>query len=399
MPTLHRRRRLDHSGHDRSLRSPLGLGGLRLAQLCLLLLGAAVRYGPASTAPAPATAAVAAELGRRGARAAAGFAPRPTAASVPRPRRSGSAGRTWARDSRQPELSVEHGVSTAASPTSAPDVRNSLRVTALGGDSRASFILEMGGQKLLVNPNLEGNTEYLAEQVHQQFDYVILTSAKAEFFHAPTIRRMNLAKTNFVASEAAGQKLSRLMAQNIAILMPGPGARTALVGEKDTTPIAVLVAPGAPKTLPWESMESAFIFVNLQTGLALGYEATGLYLGPGASSNLEGIPEEAYQIDHLVTPDLRETAEVLKGLNKKGAVIKSVTRLPTQGEEDTAGAPNPLMSLLGPVLAVDRGVDQVLGGVGDVPEEFLDFLKRSGAPLEKTKLLLPKVGGGTVDLE
>jgi len=270
---------------------------------------------------------------------------------------------------------------------------STLRVTALGGN-KGSFLLEMGGQRLLINPNLDGCAEMPPEKVHEMVDYVILTSAQDEFMHAPTLARMNLAKTNFVACEGAGEVLSTMLVRNMAVLAPGPEGRALLTGEKGSAAIAVLVAPGARSGLPWQTPEIGFIFVNLETGIALAYEAFGQFLGSGAASDREGIPEEAYQVDYVVTPNLREAGGVAEGLTKKGAVLRGIVRLPAVGVQDDS--PNPLLT---PLLALDKGFDSALGGAGEGSEEFRAFLQKQGPPLSETRLIEPTVGGGHARLE
>lgn len=273
------------------------------------------------------------------------------------------------------------------------ELHSRLRVTALGG-AKGSFLLEMGGQKVLINPHLDDSSEIKAEQVHEMVDYVIVTSAKEEFLHAPTIGRMNLAKTNFVVSAAAAETMSTMLVRNLAALAPGPGGRALLEGEKGTAPIAVLVAPGAGG-LPWEAPELGFIFVNLENGVALAYEASGLFLGPGAKSERDGIPEEAYQVDYLVTPSLAESTGVVEGLTERGAELRGVVKLPSDDAAPADEGSNPLLSSL---IAFDRKLDSALGGA-DTADAFREFLGSKGPPLAKTRVLEPSVGGGPVELE
>lgn len=131
--------------------------------------------------------------------------------------------------------------------------------------------------------------------------------------------------------------------------------------------------------------EQAFVFVNLENGAAVAYEAFGQYLGKGAGSNKPGIPEEAYQVDYLITPDLREAAGVAAGLAEKGAKLKAVLRLPGEG---------PLEDVT-PLAALD-----LLGvGIEDKAEDFQTFLKddRSDSSLSETNLVMLQTDE-TVDL-
>ena len=98
-----------------------------------------------------------------------------------------------------------------------------LRVQAVGS-GRGSFILEMGGLRILVNPNLEGSS-LQPENVHEEFDYVFLSSEEPEFFHRPTVNRMKLTKVKFVTSQKAGQELAKMMVRNLAVLQNGPGGQ------------------------------------------------------------------------------------------------------------------------------------------------------------------------------
>jgi len=248
-----------------------------------------------------------------------------------------------------------------------------LKVQAVG-QGRGSFILEMGGVKVLVNPNLEGS-QLKPEAVHEEFDYVFLSSEEPEFFHRDTVSRMKLTKVKFVASAKAGQELTKMMVRNLAVLQNGPGGQCYLQGRDNAAAaIGILSAPGAGG-MPWERQEQAFIFVNLENGAAVAYEAYGQFLGKNAGSNKPGIPEEAYQVDYLITPDLREAAGVTSGLAEKGADILAVLRLPGEG--------TPLDEDANPLTALDRA----FGGVEDDADEFRDHLKGQSR-LEKTKLIL-----------
>ena len=106
------------------------------------------------------------------------------------------------------------------------DLKKQLSVQAVGR-GRGSFVLEMGGVKLLVNPNLDGS-DIQAENVHEEFDYVFLTSEEPEFFHRETIAKMKLAKVKFVAAAKAGQELTKMMVRNLAVLQNGPGGQCCL---------------------------------------------------------------------------------------------------------------------------------------------------------------------------
>ena len=107
------------------------------------------------------------------------------------------------------------------------ELKKQLNVKAVGS-GRGSFIIEMGGVKILVNPNLEGSS-LKPETVHEDFDYVFLTSEEPEFFHRETVNKMKLTKVKFVASAKAGQELTKMMVRNLAVLQNGPGGQCTLV--------------------------------------------------------------------------------------------------------------------------------------------------------------------------
>jgi len=252
------------------------------------------------------------------------------------------------------------------------ELKKQLNVKAVGS-GRGSFILEMGGVKILVNPNLEGSS-IKPETVHEDFDYVFLTSEEPEFFHRETVNKMKLTKVKFVASAKAGQELTKMMVRNLAVLQNGPGGQCYLQSkDKSGASVGILSAPGSGG-MPWERKEQAFVFVNLENGAAVAYEAYGQYLGKGAASNKPGIPEEAYQVDYLITPDLREAAGVSSGLAEKGAKIKAVLRLPGEG--------NPLDDDVNPLTTLDRAF-----GIEDTAEDFQAFLEKESS-LAKTNLIM-----------
>merc|ERR1719198_108654 len=111
---------------------------------------------------------------------------------------------------------------------------------------------------------------------------------------------------------------------NVASIGLGPTGQAMIEGRKGSAPIAVVVAPGAGDGVLFSQPEAAFLFINLETGIAVGYEGFGQYCGEGARSQRDGIPEAAYQLDYLVTPSLSEAAECLKGLAAKGAKVRGV---------------------------------------------------------------------------
>lgn len=251
--------------------------------------------------------------------------------------------------------------------------------------------MEMGGLRLLINPVLNEDSEIAPETAHEKADYIIITSKDERFFDIGTIDSMKLLLTDFVVAGGVEETLGSMMAKNMAVLAPGPGGRTLLTGrEGEAADVAVLVAPGTAG-LPWQPTEVGFIFVNMETGIAVGYEAQGRFLGENAASTRDGIPEEAYLIDYLITPDLREASGVVKGLTDKGAELRGVVRLPPAGAEEKPD--------LGPLSALDEAIDKALGGIDDDPGQFTDFLKKQGGLLAKTRLLQPTIRGGPVDLE
>jgi len=273
------------------------------------------------------------------------------------------------------------------------DIHKILRITAVG-KGRGSFLLEMGGQKLLINPNLvaKEDPEFVPGYIHRQVDYVVITSANEELLHTQTFSRMNLAKTNVIAGGKAGLELNEMYIRNLAVLAAGPDGQVVIEGDNGTAPIAISVVPGSNPNLPWEEPEVGFVFVNTKTGVAVAYEAFGFFLGPGASSTREGIPELAYQVDYLVTPDLREGAFVAKGLTEKGAKLRGVVRLPPLFEEPE------VTPILAPLVALDSAIDWAMGGIDDKPEAFKAYVQKEGGDMANIELFDLKALGGKVEL-
>eukprot|EP00929_Paragymnodinium_shiwhaense_P119288 TRINITY_DN9117_c0_g1_i1.p1 TRINITY_DN9117_c0_g1~~TRINITY_DN9117_c0_g1_i1.p1 ORF type:complete len:406 (+),score=107.44 TRINITY_DN9117_c0_g1_i1:55-1272(+) len=282
------------------------------------------------------------------------------------------------------------------------ELQGKLEVQAMGGGP-GSFLLNMGGMKLLVNPKLDASSPIQPEKIHEMVDYVVITSAKEEYLDPVTIERMKLMKVNFIASATAGEVLERMLVRNLAILMPGPGGRVLLTAEEGKAPVGVLVTPGANSPMPWGTPESGFLFVNMKTGLCVAYEATGQFLGPDARSEREGIPEEAYQLDYLITPDLTEAAGVSRGLTMRGAMIRGVVKLPDVGGHAKKEESNPLVDAY---ISAEKTVDSLISGgddvkseIGESEQEFIDFLQKMGRPLADTKLITPAAAGEPVVLE
>lgn len=269
-----------------------------------------------------------------------------------------------------------------------PDV---CRVSAVGGHV-GSFLLELGGHRLLVNPRLDrvNASDPQVADYFEMVDYVVLTTQDPDFLHLDTVRRFNPKVTNFIASEAAGQKLKELGCTNVAVLAAGPTGRIILDNEEKKHEMLVSVVPGAV-TAPWGPQEIGFIFADLDTGLGIGYEAMSQYLGRAWLTFNAMVPEEAYQIDYLVVPNLREAGEVCKSLVKKGTPLRGVIWVPHQ---------LPLQAdLLEPLRQLDAAVDTALGGTGDERKDFKKYIKDQGEKkLKEIKLIYPKLGGGPTTL-
>lgn len=314
-----------------------------------------------------------------------------------RPEVSGIAAR--ATDDSEPEVVVVREAGEVASEEQIisseglDDIHKILRIRAVG-KGRGSFLLEMGGQKLLINPNLieKEDSELVPGYIHRQVDYVVVTSANEELLHRPTFGRMNLAKTNVVASQKPGEELNEMYIRNLAVLASGPDGQVVVQGDNGTAPIAISVVPGQSSGLPWEEPEVGFVFINTKTGVAVAYEAFGMFLGQGASSEREGIPELAYQVDYLVTPDLREGAFVAKGLTEKGAKLRGVIRLPPLFEEPE------VTPILAPLVMLDSAIDYAMGGIDDKPEAFRDYMQKQGGDLANIELFDLVASGGQVEL-
>lgn len=314
-----------------------------------------------------------------------------------RPEVSGIAAR--ATDDSEPEVVVVREAGEVASEEQIisseglDDIHKILRIRAVG-KGRGSFLLEMGGQKLLINPNLieKEDSELVPGYIHRQVDYVVVTSANEELLHRPTFGRMNLAKTNVVASQKPGEELNEMYIRNLAVLASGPDGQVVVQGDNGTAPIAISIVPGQSSGLPWEEPEVGFVFINTKTGVAVAYEAFGMFLGQGASSEREGIPELAYQVDYLVTPDLREGAFVAKGLTEKGAKLRGVIRLPPLFEEPE------VTPILAPLVMLDSAIDYAMGGIDDKPEAFRDYMQKQGGDLANIELFDLVASGGQVEL-
>jgi len=276
------------------------------------------------------------------------------------------------------------------SPTGCSELQKRLSFQAVGSGS-ASWILDMGGTRILVNPNLEGS-EIAPETVHKLFDAVLLTCEDDEFFHMPTLAKMELGKTNFLAAAKASERLTELMARRVDTIQPGPGGACDVKKKnKSSASVAVVTCPGAGGENPFGDLEQAFTFVNLDSCVAVGYDARGLYLGRGAASARRGIPDEAYEIDYLVSPDLRESAAVVEGLAKKQKTLKAVVRLPSK-QREFAEETSPLGFL-------DKAIDTLLGGIDDTEEAFREFVKKQSKPTSKLRLETLERGGDAVVLE
>lgn len=272
-----------------------------------------------------------------------------------------------------------------------PQLHGILRIQPVGS-GRGSFLLNMGGTRVLVNPNLEGS-DMRPETVHETVDCVLLTSSEDEFLHGPTLEKMDLKKVNFVAAKDAAEVVEQMGVRNLATINPGPGGKYLLTPTVDpgAAKLVILTLPGAGSQVPFGPVEQAFEFVNCVNGAAVGYEAKGLYLGPGGSTIRGGVPEEAWMIDYLITPDLREAASCYAGLANKGTVLKAVVRLP--GDTADKGDPS------NPMFLLDKKIDEVLGGIDDDPDEFRAFLKKQDAPMRDTELLMLEPNSRAVDLE
>lgn len=282
-------------------------------------------------------------------------------------------------------------------------LQRSLRVKAIGGGG--GFILEFGGLKLLVNPVLSDSSDFKAEDTHKLVDYVVLTSAKEGVFDPATLERMNLMKVSFVADGQVGLVLEKLMVRNLAVLGQGRGGRALLtpVISAGAVSLGMLSCPGAEGPLPWSQPETGFLFVNMKTGIAVAYEALGKFLGTDASSTRDWIPEEAYQADYLVTPDLVAAAGICRGLASKGAELRAVVLVPPFGRAapSVGGDDGGILGALDKAaLAFDRSVEAALGiGSDGTSDAFRAFLASAGGGLAGTRLAELVPGGGFEELE
>ena len=143
-------------------------------------------------------------------------------------------------------------VSRAAEDKGFAGMKNILRVQAVGS-GRGSFILEMGGIRILVNPNLQGS-DLKPENVHEEFDYVFLSSEEPEFFHRPTVDKMKLTKVKFVTSQKAGQELAKMMVRNLAVLQNGPGGQCCSDLHSDSSARSARFQPAGTTQYPNHNM-------------------------------------------------------------------------------------------------------------------------------------------------
>merc|ERR1711907_19780 len=113
-----------------------------------------------------------------------------------------------------------------------------------------------------------------------------------------------------------------------------------------------------------QNIEASFLFVDERNGVIVGYEAFGNFMGYGAGSKKEGIPEQGFRPDILITSDLEQTFTSVKGLASRasegGAPPKIVALVPDVDKVTADEEPNPIGMML---RKLDMSVDQlVLGG-------------------------------------
>lgn len=286
---------------------------------------------------------------------------------------------------------VAWGVPGGGEPT---PLHRILRISAVGNISRSSFMLEMGGQKILVNPRFEKGGVLEPSEVHKVVDKVVITTGDKEFCDMSTFSQFNLMRTSFVADMKATEALQSTWAPNIDTLAAGPDGYCILAGKNGAANIMIMAVPGTPAPpLPWIQPEIGMIFINMVTGIAVAYEAKGNFCGQGGESKAQGIPAEAYQIDYLITPNFREAADVVRSLTIKGAQIRGVVRLPdTRKQMEIEGAAIALVEL-------DLRIDAALGGIGNNPTEFTEWLQKQGPKLAQIKAITVPPGGDPVELE
>ena len=107
---------------------------------------------------------------------------------------------------------------------------------------------------------------------------------------------------------------------------------------------------------------------------------------------LEDFPEEALLIDYLITSNVRDTGDVLSGLAARSQLsVRGIVSLVETAGDD--------VSLLTPLLAVDRAIDKAMGSSGETVAELRDFLEKKGPPFSEVQLLEAVAGGAPVVLE
>lgn len=291
-----------------------------------------------------------------------------------------------------------------AVPLPSEDISPWPRVSVIG-DSR-SFLLEIGGQRLLVNPRMPKNGKFDYSKVHEWADYVVITSAEKEHFDSAmseALLQMNSWRVNCIASPDAAEKLRLMMMSNVAQLNLGPEGGVTLMDSG--LPVTVRVLPGRsrPEEFWKQNIEASFLFVDERNGVIVGYEAFGNFMGYGAGSKKEGIPEQGFRPDILITSDLEQTFTSVKGLASRasegGAPPKIVALVPDVDKVTADEEPNPIGMML---RKLDMSVDQlVLGGAPEIsgPSEFRKLIEKEGGDVAAVKLVEVPINGDEVTLD
>ncbi|CAJ1358642.1 unnamed protein product, partial [Effrenium voratum] len=172
--------------------------------------------------------------------------------------------------------------------------------------------VEMGGQRLLVDPLLVGSLVFWGqtwafkgqrrfqgplptpEEVFGSYDAIVLSQGLEDHSHLPTLERIDR-RMPIIANAAAAQTAEGLGFRP-KVLRPG---ESLMLGQ-----LRISALPGSVVGPPWQDPENGYVFEDTRPkGWSVGLEPHGNFRGPALGTSLRKLPKSPpHRLDALILP-------------------------------------------------------------------------------------------------
>lgn len=255
-----------------------------------------------------------------------------------------------------------------------------------------SYSLEIGGQRLLVDPILKGDLVFLDQawafsgtrcpdaplvsieprHVPELFDAIVLSQGLEDHAHPATLREIPRG-VHIVASPRAAAVARRLGFVDVDTLAPGEALDLG-------ASLRINALPGSVVGPPWDDPENGYVFQDLRPGgLSVGAEPHGNFLGPAVGTSLRMLPRAPdLRVDALLTP-LR--AQDLAGYRLVNGPLEAVRTL-----EALRPVPRIVLPLKNGDIQSEGLLASALREHGS-PREFADLLRARPRLRDRVRVL------------